>query len=368
MENMIIENKATLEKPAFVAGDNITGVINIRSDLQLNLTNVQLTLIGEGKVYYHKTNYRNQKLCEIKISPMPIKEYSTESGKVWRIPFSIKSTDNLSSTIDGNKKGKVHYYLSWEVDSDGGFCFQQQQEVIILANHCLETLPRSHEISGDNMDEEEHDNMVLHLYSPASAYLPGESIQFRAFVHNKGKRSIKKIAIFLIQNVLFYKSRRNMDIKGRNRSFLMSAKEISVQLKEDEEREWTDELQIPDPVAPSATGFHKVHYELVLVAITKGKKSNTRHLFDEVRYHFDMETYQDDHFRDYLPHATCELHIGSHHGNKLSSYMSSGEKPIQAIHDIWKCNPSDQAGAKSKASKPKQSYNNLAAFILTDQD
>ena len=65
------------------------------------------------------------------------------------------------------------------------------------------------------MDEEEHDNMVLHLYSPASAYLPGESIQFRAFVHNKGKRSIKKIAIFLIQNVTKLNAFRKLTFQVR---------------------------------------------------------------------------------------------------------------------------------------------------------
>ena len=81
--------------------------------------------------------------------------------------------------------------------------------------------------------------------------------------------------------------------------------------------------------------FHKIDYELVLVAITKGRKSSIRALFDQARYHFDLENYQDNYFRDFMPHACCYFSVGSHHHEHRSESMN-GAAPILPINDQWK--------------------------------
>lgn len=338
MDGYILEHTMHLHKPAYIAGDTVTGDISVRSSTPLELLSLNLKFTGKGSALYFNAKYWAQTLCEDDIPSISVKEHCIEEGKVWVIPFSIKLKDDLGSSIDSGKKGRIRYYVTWELIGNVGEPSKKCQEITILANHNLDTLPHNNEITGNNSSEEEYDNMKLQLTSPASAYLPGEQIKFHAYAQNFGsKKPVKKIAVLLLQNVLFYKSACDADTKGRTRSFLMSVQEKSMSLKQGQEIEWDDEVQIPDPLAPSAAaGSHQINYELVLVAITKGQKSNIRAVFDKARYHFDLEQYQDDYFRDFLPHAHCDIQIGSHHGNKRSGCMGSGEPPIRAMNDIWK--------------------------------
>lgn len=337
MDSEVTENYLQLNTPAYVAGDTVTGTINVKSSKHIELLCLQLELVGAGMTLYHKACYRTQRFCELKNPTISVKEYCTEPGRAWTIPFTLTLPENLISTIDAGKKGRVCYYIAWELQGNVGEVARKHEEIVILATHSLDNLPRNVEMSGDNIEEEEYDNMKLQLYSPVSAYLPGEQVQYRAYVLNLGNKLIKKIAVLLIQNVLFYKSSSEEDAKGRTRSFLMSVKEKVVKLKQDEEFQWEDEIQIPDPVAPSADGFHKINYEIVLVALTKGKKSNIRAVFDQARYHFDLARYQDDYFRDFLPHAPCSLEVGSHHGVKRSVSMTSGEQgSVTPLNEVWK--------------------------------
>lgn len=327
-----METKVELSKAAYIAGDNLSGVVSIVSAKPMQLEKVEIKLIGKGTTQYFKAKLRAQKLCEVVIPVASLTSHCITPRKAWKIPFSVKLDENFPSTMDSGKKGQVIYFLVWDVRGDMD-TKKQYQEVTILANHPLDSLPRLEEMCGDNQQEEEFDEMKLNIYSPASAYLPGEKIQFRATVQNLGKKPVKKIAVLLLQNVLFFKSAWN--IKGRTRSFLMTVKEKPVWIKSNNSTEWVDEIQIPDPVPPSADIFHKIDYELVLVAIVKGKKSTIRTVFDQARYHFDLEKFQDDYFRDFLPHACCYFDVGSHHGELRSASMS-GAAPIHSLNDQWK--------------------------------
>lgn len=349
MESDVVENTLELDRVAYIAGDTINGTVTVRSNKPLELMCMNVKLVGQGIAMYHKAKYRAHKLCHITVPAVSVKEHCVEPGKLWKIPISIQLQEDLVSSIDSGKKGRVVYYIYWEFQGNVTQIPSKHQEVMLLSKHGLDELPRAHEVNGTNEEEEEYDLMKLELYSPASAYLPGEMIQYRAFIKNLGKKVVKKIAVLLIQNVLFYKSSSDEDFKGRTRSYLMSVKEKSLELKTGGDAEWTDEIQIPDPVPPSADGFHKVSYELVLVAINKGKKSNIRAVFDQARMHFDLERYQDDYFRDFIPHACCELQIGSHHGETRSACMSGeGETaPITPLNNIWKL----QTAAKSNQRK-----------------
>lgn len=357
-ESVHMENTLELERVAYIAGDTISGIVNIESTKHIELMCVNVKLVGQGIAMYHKAKYRAHKLCQINVPAVSVKEHCVEAGRVWRIPISIRLKDDLVSSIDSGKKGRVVYYIYWELQCNSGEAVSAHQEVVILSKHSLDDLPRTHEVTGTNQEEEEYDLLKLELYSPASAYLPGEMIQFRAYIRNFGKKPVKKMAVLLIQNVLFYKSSCEEDRKGRTRSYLMSVKEKSLELKSGSEEEWTDEIQIPDPVPPSADGFHKVDYELVLVAINKGKKSDIRAVFDQARMHFDLERYQDDYFRDFLPHAVCNLQIGSNHGQTRSACMSGDGKAatITTLNDIWKLQTkfkSSQRKMPKTSSHPK---------------
>ena len=331
-----LESSIQLDRAAYIAGDLISGVVNVRANKSVELMCMHIKLVGEGMALYFKANYRTKRFCEIKAPPISAKEHCIEPLTAWKIPFTLRLDSDLYSSIDSGKKGRVCYFLSWELKVNVGESTRNAQEITILADQDLASFPTSREITGNNEEEEEYDNMKLQLYSPANAYLPGEQIQFRAYAQNFNKTPVKKIAVLLIQNVLFRKSSSDEVVKGRIKSFLMSASEKSVQLKQDEEMDWTDEIQIPDPIAPSARGFHFTNYELVLVAITKGKKSDIRAVFDQARIHFDLERYQDDYFRDFLPHAHCDLIIGSRHGNKRSTYMSTNQQQVLSKNDDWK--------------------------------
>ncbi|XP_067949576.1 uncharacterized protein [Watersipora subatra] len=335
MPGDVLENTMKLDKFAYIAGDLVTGTVSVRCRNAVELICMHVKLIGEGMTQYFKAKFRSKKLCEIKVPPISVKEHSVESTKAWKIPFSLQLDNSLHSSIDCGKKGKVCYYLTWELQVNVGESTRSSQEIRILANQSLNKISRR-EMAGSNAEEEEFDAMKLQLYSPADTYLAGEKIQFHAYIENHNKKLLKKVAVLLIQNVLFYKSSSRDEMKGRTRSFLMSAIDKSVQLKQHEDMEWNGEIQIPDPVAPSEDGFHRISYELVLVALIKGKKSSIRAVFDQARYHFDIAQYQDDYFRDFLPHARCDLFIGSHHGNKRSSCMGSNQPPIKALNEIWK--------------------------------
>lgn len=362
LEDTVMESSIQLNRNAYIAGDTIKGTLNIKSTNSQELTSVDIKLIGKGTTQYFKAKLRAEKLCEILVPISSVKESCIEPKKVWSIPFSIKLEDSLPSTIDSGKKGRVTYFISWEMKFGDAAKYKEYTEMTVLANHPLDSLPRRLEMTGNNQDDEEFDSMQLGIYSPASAYLPGEIIQFQTKVKNLGKKTVKKIAVLLLQNVLFYKSAQ--DSKGRTRSFLMTVKEKSLQLKTDQVDQWRNEIQLPDPVPPSAEVFHRIDYEIVLVAITKGKKSNIRALFDQARYHFDLEKYQDDYFRDFLPHACCYFSVGSHHGNKRSASLN-GAPPILPINDIWK-QSTKQKKQRRKLPKPSSQANlqtNLVGLV-----
>lgn len=327
-----MESTVQLNKNAYIAGDTVVATLSVKSTRPQDLTSVDIKLIGRGTTHYFKAKMRAQKLCEVVVPINCVKENCTEPKKAWSIPFSIKLEESYPSTIDGGKKGKVIYFLSWELEFEE-IKYKDYREVTVLANHPLDGLPRLAEMSGNNREEEEYDLIQLGIYSPANAYLPGEMIQYQTKVKNLGKKPVKKLAVLLLQNVLFLKSAK--DSKGRTRSFLMTVKEKTVNLKTDETDQWRNEIRLPDPVPPSADRFHKTDYELVLVAITKGKKSSIRALFDQARYHFDLQQYRDDYFRDFLPHACCYFNVGSHHGDQRSASMS-GAPTVLPINDEWR--------------------------------
>lgn len=358
MESDVAENSLELDRVAYIAGDTINGTINFRATKPMDLLSVNVRLVGQGIAMYHSAKYRAHKLCQINVPVVLVKEHCIESGLVWKIPININLADNLVSSIDSGKKGRVVYYIHWEMQGNISEPITRHQEVTILSRHGLEDLPRRpREVNGNNEEEEEYDLMKLELYSPASSYLPGEMIQFRAYIENSAKKLVKKIAVLLIQNVLFYKSSCEDESRGRTRSYLMSVREKSLELKHGGEAEWTDEIRIPDPVPPSADSFHRVSYELVLVAITKGKKSDIRAVFDQARMHFDLERYQDDYFRDFLPHAVCEIEIGSHHGQTRSTSMSNNTSPvILPLNQIWKLQTKEKSSQRKMprtTSQPK---------------
>lgn len=358
MVSDVAENTLELDRVAYIAGDVINGAINFRSTKPMDLLCVNVRLVGQGIAMYHSAKYRAHKLCQINVPVVLVKEHCIETGLNWKIPISINLAENLVSSIDSGKKGRVVYYIHWELQGNVSEAISRHQEVTILSRHGLDDMPRPHEVSGTNEEEEEYDLMKLQLYSPASNYLPGEMIQFRAYIENAGKKLVKKIAVLLIQNVLFYKSSCEEESKGRTRSYLMSVREKSLELKSGGDAEWTDEIQIPDPVPPSADRFHRINYELVLVAITKGKKSDIRAVFDQARMHFDLERYQDDYFRDFLPHAVCDVEIGSHHGQTRSASMSnSSPSPvITPLNQYWKLQTKEKSSQRKMPrtkSQPK---------------
>lgn len=358
-----METTLTLDRPAYIAGDTINGNVAIKSNTAISLTGLDVKLIGEGMTWYFNAKLRSQKLCEILIPTLSVKEYCLHEGKAWHIPFSISLDRRLVSSIDSGRKGKVKYFLIWELTGENRDITRERREVTILSRHNFNELPR-HPIANRNTEEEEYDQMKLELYSPTCSYLPGETIQFRAFVHNLQKKPIKKIAVLLLQNVMFFKSAASDDGRGRTQSFLMNAAEKTVQIKANKTDEWTSELVIPDPVPPTATGFHKIDYEIVLVAITKGRKSDIRAVFDQARYHFDMEKYMDDYFRDFLPHTSCFLHVASHHGIIRSTAMSSNSNPpIQSLNDKWRAKT--MAKKKQKSLPRIQSTNKMSRITFT---
>lgn len=342
LEQHKMENRLELDKVAYIAGDEVQGTVTVKSKEPINLRSVVVRLIGKGVVQYFHAKTRAQKLCELVIPIKAVQEHCLEGRKQWRIPVNIPLKEDLPSTIDSGRTGKVTYFLSWDLVCEAK-TISEYRELTILAKHALDQLPRREEMKGTNQQDEDYDLMKLSLYSPAKAYLPGEMIQFRVSVRNFGKKPVKKLAILVLQNVLFFKS--EMKFKGRTRSFLMSVNEKQTQIKQDESYDWTDEIMLPDPIPPSADLFHKIDYELVLVAITKGNKSSIRKIFDQARYHFDLEKYQDDYFRDFLPHACCLFEVGSHHGETRPASLTGGSI-VTPINELWKHKSKQQSQRK----------------------